>query len=303
MIDATDAHNCEHDAMVATILVGTCNWSDHRDFYPVGLAARDRLAYYAKYFPLVEVDSSYYAIPPPQRTATWARATPPEFRFNFKAYRALTYHEREQGALREPTGDEERAFLACLEPVREAGKLRAVHYQFPPWFTAAPENANRLSRLRDRHPDDLVVVEFRHRSWARDEGLVGLLELLREAQLSLCLVDEPQLGTGSFPTLTEVTDPRLAVIRFHGRNRSTWYRSGPTSADRFDYLYREDELREWLGRVDELSSRVAEVHVLFNNNRANYAVVNGLQMAQLLGLQYPAPASSPSLFELSSGPS
>ncbi len=283
--------------MSAEVRVGTCNWSDHRDFYPAGLAARDRLAYYARFFPLVEVDSSYYAIPPPARTAAWAGAVPADFRFNFKAHRALTYHEREQGAAREPTPAEERAFVACLEPVREAGKLRAVHYQFPPWFTAGPENMNRLARLRDRHPEDPVVVEFRHRSWAGEGVVEELLELLREAQLSLCVVDEPQLGTGSFPVLAEVTDPRLTVIRFHGRNRNTWYRTGPTSGDRFDYLYSKEELREWLGRVAELAEQVEEVHLLFNNNRANYAVVNGLQMAELLGLAYPPLASSPSLFD------
>jgi uncharacterized protein YecE (DUF72 family) len=285
--------------MAAEVRVGTCNWSDHRNFYPAGLPARDRLRYYARFFPLVEVDSSYYAIPPPARTAAWASSTPPGFWFNFKAHRSLTYHERERGAPREPTAAEEQAFAASLVPLRTAGKLRAIHYQFPPWFTAGPENMNRLARLRDRHPDDLVVVEFRHRSWAEEGVVPAVLELLREAQLSLCVVDEPQLGTGSFPVLAEVTDPRLTVIRFHGRNRSTWYRSGPTSGDRFDYLYQEEELEEWRGRIAALAAQVSEVHVLFNNNRDNYAVVNGLQMARLLGLGYPRLGAEPSLFEQS----
>ncbi|MDA8331804.1 MAG: DUF72 domain-containing protein [Candidatus Dormibacteraeota bacterium] len=273
--------------MVARVLVGTCNWSDHRDFYPKGLPARDRLSFYAGVFPLVEVDSSYYAIPPPERTRSWVEATPAEFSFNVKAYRALTYHEREQGVARDPTPAEEQAFLRCLEPLRQLGRLRAVHYQFPPWFRFEPENVNRLALLRDRHPEDLVVVEFRHRSWSHPEHLPRLLDLLREARLSLCVVDEPEIGSGSFPTLLEVTDPRLLVIRFHGRNRTTWYRSGATSADRFDYLYGEDELRAWRAPILELSQEVGQLHVLFNNNRANYAVINGLQMAALLGLAYP----------------
>ncbi|MHB1499663.1 MAG: DUF72 domain-containing protein [Candidatus Dormibacteria bacterium] len=285
--------------MTAEIRVGTCNWSDHSDFYPRGLPARDRLAHYARFFPLVEVDSSYYAIPATERTRAWADATPVDFRFNVKAYRSLTYHEREAGRIREPTPAEERAFAACLDPIRDAGKLSAVHYQFPSWFTASPDNTNRLARLRDRHPQDLVVVEFRHRSWADPAGLPGLLGLLREAEISLCVVDEPQLGSGSFPAVLEVTDPRLAVIRFHGRNRGTWYRAGPTSGDRFDYLYQEDELRGWLERVAGVARQARELHLLFNNNRANYAVVNGLQMAELLGLGYPPPsppAFTPALF-------
>ncbi len=245
---------------------------------------------------MVEVDSSYYAIPSPERAAAWAAAVPHDFFFNVKAFRSMTYHERVGGEPREPTDSEEAAFLACLEPLRVAGKLRAVHYQFPSWFTATPANQSRLVRLRERHREELVVVEFRHRSWADPARFPLLLELLEEAQLSLCIVDEPQIGSGSFPTRRELTDPRLAVIRFHGRNRSSWYRSGPTSGDRFDYLYKEDELREWLEPIRQLIESADELHILFNNNRANYAVVNGLQMARILGLDYPQlPPTQPSL--------
>ena len=274
--------------MPGTLAVGTCNWSDHQGFYPAGLPAGGRLAYYARFFPLVEVDSSYYAIPPPARTAAWAEQTPAAFQFNIKAYRALTYHQRDVGVPREPTPAEEGAFLDALAPLRESGKLRAVHYQFPSWFTASPLNLDRLARLRERHLGDLVVVEFRHRSWADPARLPQLLELLQEARLCLCTVDEPQIGSGSFPTLPQVTDRRLAVVRFHGRNRRAWYRGGASSADRFDYLYSEDELREWVDPIRKLAEEAAEVQLLFNNNRANYAVVNGLQMAHLLGLDYPS---------------
>jgi len=273
--------------MTAQLAVGTCNWSDHQGFYPRGLPAAGRLAYYARFFPLVEIDSSYYAIPEPGRTRAWAQQTPADFRFNIKAYRALTYHQREGGVAREPTAAEEERFLAALGPLRESGKLRAVHYQFPSWFTASPLNRDRLARLRERHREDLVVVEFRHRSWAEPEGLPQLLELLSEARLCLCTVDEPQLGSGSFPTLLDVTDQRLVVVRFHGRNRQTWYRGGASSGDRFDYLYSEAELRAWVDPIRKLAEEVAEVQLLFNNNRANYAVINGLQMAHLLGLDYP----------------
>lgn len=274
--------------MAGKITVGTCNWSDHQGFYPKGLAAKDRLAYYAQFFPLVEVDSSYYAIPPAARTAAWAAATPGEFQFNVKAYKALTYHEREAGSPREPTLAEERGFMAALSPLRDSGKLAAVHYQFPPWFTASPSNLDRLARLRERHPEDLLVVEFRHRSWSSAERLPQAEELLREALISLCVVDEPQVGQGSFPTLLGVTDPRLVVVRFHGRNRSTWYKKGPSSGDRFDYLYSRAELSDWVDPIHNLAEQADELQLLFNNNRADYAVVNGLQMAELLGLGYPS---------------
>jgi len=273
--------------MAGRILVGTCNWSDHQEFYPEGLPPVGRLAYYARYFPLVEVDSTFYGIPPPRRTANWVDSTPESFLFNIKAYRALTYHEREGGQPREPTRSEESQFAACLIPIRESGKLRALHYQFPPWFAASPLNLDRLARLRERHPDDLVIVEMRNRSWAGPERFEQLLDLLSESRVSLCVVDEPQLGSGSFPRLVEVTDKRLTAVRFHGRNSETWYARGKTSGDRFNYLYRPGELREWVADIRRLATEAAEVHLLFNNNRSNYAVVNGLQMAEILELNLP----------------
>ncbi len=274
--------------MAGRILVGTCNWSDHQSFYPEGLPPADRLAYYSRFFRLVEVDSTYYGIPPPRRTANWVESTPDGFLFNVKAYRSLTYHERAGGQPRDPTRDEESQFAACLEPLRESGKLRALHYQFPPWFDASPLNLDRVARLRERHPEDLVIVEMRNRSWAEPERFGQLLDLLSESRVSLCVVDEPQLGSGSFPRLVEVTDPRLAAVRFHGRNAKTWYARGKTSGDRFNYLYRQDELREWQADIRRLATEAEEVHLLFNNNRSNYAVVNGLQMAEILGLARPA---------------
>jgi uncharacterized protein YecE (DUF72 family) len=278
--------------MAGRIVVGTCNWSDHQDFYPRGLAPAGRLAYYARYFPLVEVDSTYYGIPPPRRTASWVDSTPEGFLFNVKAYRSLTYHEREGGQPREPTLTEESQFEACLIPLRESGKLRALHYQFPPWFGASPLNLDRLARLRERHPDDLVIVEMRNQSWAQPERFGQLLDLLSESRVSLCMVDEPQLGSGSFPRLVEVTDRRLTAVRFHGRNASTWYARGKTSGDRFNYLYQSEELREWVADIRRLAAEAEEVHLLFNNNRSNYAVVNGLQMAEILELDLPPPGSA-----------
>jgi uncharacterized protein YecE (DUF72 family) len=175
--------------------------------------------------------------------------------------------------------------------VRDAGKLRAVHYQFPPWFTANPANMDYISRLPDRHPQDRLIVEFRHRSWSEPGRFDAVTELLEEAGMTYCIVDEPQLGSASMAPHMAVTTPDLSVLRLHGHNYKTWYKKGDTSADRFDYLYPEDELLEWVPRIRTLADRVKEVHVLFNNNRSNYAVVNALQMAQLLDLGLPAPES------------
>ena len=276
----------------APILVGTCNWVDHEEFYPAELRGRrqkERLAFYARYFPLVEIDSSFYGIPTPAVVADWVARTPEGFRFNIKAYRSLTGHEREQGRPRPPTEEEERSFAEALTPLREAGRLGAVHYQFPPWFVSGPEACEALLRTRDRHPDDILAIEFRHRSWFDGGRLAETEDLLRELDLTLVGVDAPQLGSGTAPPHLAVTSPRLVLVRFHGRNYQTWYRKVATTGERFDYLYPPQVLREWVPGIEAAADRGVPVHVLMNNNRSNYAVVNAFDMAHLLELGPPIP--------------
>ena len=187
--------------MAAEILVGTCNWADHKEFYPPelerGRRQREKLEYYARYFPMVEIDTSFYGIPKPEVVDGWIARTPDGFRFNIKAYRSLTRHEREGGRPRPPTDDEVRDFLAALAPLRESGRLGAVHYQFPPWFTNRPEAREVLLETRDRHPDDIVAIEFRHRSWFDNDAWPATEDLLRELDCVYVGVDAPQLGSGT----------------------------------------------------------------------------------------------------------
>ncbi|MHB8510439.1 MAG: DUF72 domain-containing protein, partial [Candidatus Dormibacteria bacterium] len=121
-----------------------------------------------------------------------------------------------------------------------------------------------------------------------------LTELLEESGMSYCIVDEPQVGSASMPPHLVVTSPKLAMIRLHGQNLKKWYvKNARSSTERFDYLYREDELLPWAERTRRLAAEAEEVHVLFNNNRSNYAVRNGLQMAELLKLGLPDPGVLP----------
>jgi uncharacterized protein YecE (DUF72 family) len=285
-------------AKVGRILVGTCNWADHKHFYPTGMPPAERLAHYARFFPIVEVDTTFYGIPRPGVAEKWLAATPAGFRFNVKAYKSLTLHEREDGKPRPPTREEERDFLNVLEPMRASGKLSGVHYQFPPWFKASAANMDLVSRLPLRHPEDRLIVEFRHASWAEPERFDAVTELLAESGMTYCCVDEPQVGSATMPPHLVVTNPRLSVLRFHGHNRRKWYvKDARSSTERFDYLYREETLREWVPKIRDLAAEAEEVHVLFNNNRSNYAVANGLQMAQLLDLGLPSPGEVPAVIE------
>jgi uncharacterized protein YecE (DUF72 family) len=280
--------------MTARILVGTCNWADHKQFYPAelekGTRQREKLEYYARFFPLVEIDTSFYGIPRAPVVEAWIARTPPGFTFNIKAFRSLTQHEREAGRPRPPTDDELRDFLAALVPLRESGRLGAVHYQFPPWFTNRPDAREVLLQTRERHPHDIVAVEFRHRSWFDNDAWPATEDLLRELDCVYVGVDAPQLGSGTAPPILAVTSPRLCIARFHGRNRRTWYRpDGPTSDHRFNYLYRPDELAEWVPAIQAADAGGTPVHVLLNNNRSNYGVVNAFDFAALLDLDPPRP--------------
>ena len=267
------------------ILVGTCNWSDHANFYPQGLRPSDRLSYYARHFPLVEVDSTFYRIQPAHYFARWAERTPPGFVFNVKAYRELTWHDREKA----PEASTFETFTQTLQPLRAAGKLRAVHFQFPPWYVCTPQNRDYILAARDFFPDDTFAVEFRHRSWLTDENRQATLDFLRDNHVTYTVVDAPQVGSGTVPPVVAVTNPDLAMVRFHGRNKETWYRKGETSGDRFNYLYSREELSEWLPAVRQMASEADEVHLLMNNNRADYAVRNARDFMALLGQQMPPP--------------
>jgi uncharacterized protein YecE (DUF72 family) len=271
--------------MASTLLVGTCNWSDHLGFYPPGVKPTDRLAYYARFFPLVEVDSTFYHLPSERNFAKWAAVTPGDFAFNVKAYRALTLHDRdERGGVVMPTPEIVQRFSGALEPVREAGKLRALHFQFPPWFVANDRHRDYLGQVRQMFPDDLLAVEFRHRSWLMPDERERSFDLLRDHGMVYTIVDEPQGESNSVPPLVAVTNPALAIIRFHGRNQETWNKPGlKGSQERFNYRYTTDELTGWLPNITEVAGEAETVHLLFNNNAGNYAVVNGLEMRDLLG--------------------
>ena len=280
---------------MANILIGACSWTDHTPFYPSSYATArmrsQRISYYAQFFPLVEVDSTFYALQPDRNFRLWAERTPEHFTFNVKAYGEMTWHHRDdQKRAIVPSAEIFERFSTMIQPLRAAGKLGAVHFQFPPWFTYGDENLAYLATVRELLPQDRLAVEFRHRSWLEPERRDATFGALHDSGLSYVMVDEPQIGSGSVPPVVAVTDPHLAIIRFHGRNRQKWYvRDAVSSADRFDYLYSKPELAEWTPRVEQIAEQTAEIHLLTNNNRSNYALVNAFDLAELLQVPLPLP--------------
>jgi uncharacterized protein YecE (DUF72 family) len=265
------------------IKVGTCAWSDHINFYPHGLKAAERLTYYARHFDVVEVDSTFYALQPAKNFERWAAATPHDFTFDVKAYRAITGHDR-PGPSRSEVTESITRFLESIQPLRDAGKLRAVLLQFPPWFVCNRENSNYLRWCKDRFGDQTLAIEFRHTSWFTEERRSVTREMLRRNGMAHVICDEPQVGDGRVPLVANVTLPELAVVRLHGRNDETWYKKGlQTTGERFNYLYGEHELAEILASILPEVQEADEVHILMNNNFGNYAVRNALDVRRILG--------------------
>ena len=278
--------------MPASIRVGTASWTDHEPFYPPEYNRADmksrRIEYYARYFDMVEVDSTFYHLQPARNFQLWAERTPQDFVFDVKAYGELTWHQRDdQGELITPSAETYAKFSEMVRPMREAGKLGAILFQFPPWFTYDAERLEYFGTVRELLPEDTIAVEFRHRSWVEGNHAEETRAALSDNRLAYCAVDEPQIGSGSVPPVVLVTDPQFSMVRFHGRNARTWYgKNLKSSRDRFDYLYTQAELEPWAERVQRIAEQLgngAEVHVVANNNARNYGIVNALDLQELLG--------------------
>lgn len=267
------------------VLCGTCAWSDHEHFYPRGLRSSDRLSFYARFFPLVEVDTTYYHIPGAKTVAQWVEATPDSFVFDVKAYQTLTLHDRGQAGTDGREVDH-RAFRSALEPLIQAGKLGTVLFQFPPWFVRSENHQHYVEEICARYADVVVAVEFRHRSWWVAQAEAQTTSWLAEMSAVNVVCDEPQTGMGTIPFVPAVTQRKAVVFRLHGRNAQMWYEKGlVSSAQRFDYLYSQEELSAFLPTVRDWTSQAHDVHILMNNNQGDYAVRNALDWMSLLGIE------------------
>jgi uncharacterized protein YecE (DUF72 family) len=231
--------------------------------------------------------------------------TPDEFTFDVKAFRLLTQHPTPPSALpkdlREslpaalhqkknlyprdlPDGviDEVwQRFASALLPLDSAGKLGVVVFQFPPWFLPGRENKEYIARAQERLPQYRIAIEFRNGAWLSEKNAERTLGFLRERRLPFVCVDEPQGFANSVPPIAEAT-AELALVRFHGRNSAAWATRGISPAERFDWLYSEDELREWVPRIEKLAEEAREVHLLMNNCHGDKAVVGARQLQMLL---------------------
>ncbi len=296
------------------IVVGVCGWTEptlikEGTFYPPeAKTPEDRLRFYAEQFPIVEVDSTYYSPPTERNSVLWIERTPKEFTFNIKAYSLLTNHptrpDRMAKDLRELLPPDQadkrnvyrdklpadvvdevwRRFADALMPLHSAGKLGAILFQFPQWFVIGRANKDYIVECAERLRDYRIAVEFRHKTWLEPRNQDEILSFLQEHSLPLVCVDMPQGLDSSIPPLAATTAEDLALVRFHTRDKKQFTKKGVTAAERFAYLYEEQELEEWVPKIQDMSSSARETHVLMNNCYRDYAVRNARQLTGLLDL-------------------
>jgi uncharacterized protein YecE (DUF72 family) len=293
------------------VLSGSCSWTDRTlvqeaNWYPQRtMTPEERLRFYASRFPLTEIDSTYYAPPSERQAGLWAQRTPNGFRFDVKAYSLLTGHPtrpsslwsdlREQlpaGALDkrnvyakhldpDALAEAWRRFDSALRPLHEAGRLGSVLCQYPPWFVPRRENRAEIEALRQRLPDYQICVELRSPMWlAEQRDRERTLKLLEDRELILVCVDAPEVS--GLPRLFALTNPELFVVRFHGRSDSTWAGTARSAAERFRYLYSEEELANMARPIADLAGEASETHLLMNNCYRDYGVRNAAQLRDLL---------------------
>jgi uncharacterized protein YecE (DUF72 family) len=287
------------------IIVGTSSWADPgfvAEWYPKGLAARDRLAWYAEHFDAVEVNSTFYGVPAVRQVERWAAETPDRFTFDVKLHRLLSRHAGSLSSLPEalrgrakmgPHGRVQLdarletaladALAEAVAPLADAGKLATFLLQLTPGFSPHEHRLDELAALVERLAPHPVAIELRHRSWTKGERLEQALGWMEAHGAVWVGVDAPPGEQVTvMPPVDAVTNPRVAYLRAHGRNAEGYVR-GRSVAERFGYRYADDELREIGARVRELASDADSVHLHFNNNRGGDAPAAAQRMRALLG--------------------
>lgn len=266
--------------MAHPILIGTAGWNypDWRGVvYPVKRPRGfSELAFLADYFPVIEINSTFYAVPSLKTVEQWLRtvARRSGFRFCVKLWQGCTHGE---------SLDQAATFRERLQPMIDCDRLAALLIQFPWSFKRSPATVDRLQQILDAMNGLPCAIEFRHASWQNSQTL----GLLRERSAAFVNIDQPVIGESVAPS-SWVTAP-FAYVRLHGRSADNWFRDGAGRDARYDYLYTPEEIHSWSEKIQSMSQAVP-VMVIFNNHFRGQAVVNAFQLEyRLTGKRPPVP--------------
>ena len=253
--------------------IGTSGYS-YKDwegvFYPPDLPPGQKLNYYAQQFDTVEINSTYYAIPNRAVFYHLAQKTPAHFEFIVKTHQQTT-HVRQENA------ESIKALQETVQPLIEAGKFSGFLAQFPYSFKNTPKNRDYLSRTKDLCGEHPLFVEFRNWTWNHPR----VFDFLKEKAIGYVNVDEPPLR-GLLPRQAIATT-EVAYVRFHGRNSKDWWEG--SNETRYDYLYNQQELEEWVHQLTDLIKRTIKTFIFFNNHPKGKAIQNAWMLKELLKRQ------------------
>lgn len=271
------------------VRIGPAGWS-YRDWwgpvYPVPRPTKfDELAWLARYFDTIEVNSTFYRPATRSTALRWAQrvASNDRFRFTVKLWQRFT-HERDSRWSAADSSETRNAITA----LQEDGRLGAVLAQFPWSFKRDARNRAWLDALTKEFADLPLVIEIRHDSWNTPEFYASL----SERGVGFVNIDQPPHSHGIEPSARATS--QTGYVRVHGRNAANWFREDAGVNDRYDYLYSAAELLPWADRVRQISLFADEIYVITNNHFEGQAVANAVMLTSMLSGR-PAPAPPPTL--------
>ncbi len=278
-----------------TILVGCSGWS-YDDwvgrFYPIELASKkgEWFSYYANYFETVEINSTFYRPPGELQVNSWIKKAKDlsGFEYSVKVPQLVTHKALVEKDLEWAIFWATSFEKTCVKPLAESGLLGGVLFQLSPYFKNEASALDILKGVLDAvsYKEYNYAVEFRHLSWLGEsvkEIDAAALEALRERNVANVLIDGPGLHAGTDQTADH------AYVRFHGRNYDIWYKGEKEAdhrLDRYDYLYKKEQLLPWVPRIKEAELKAAKVRVYFNNHARSKSVRNAFLLMDMLQIEH-----------------
>src|SRR5213079_1924125 len=280
------------------------------------MPAGERLAWYAQHFDLVELNSTFYSVPEPRLAERWCATTPNHFTFDVKLHQLFSFHstpakllppDLQSRAVTDAKGKVKttpdiqkavlKAFLRAMAIFRSSRKLGVLLLQLSPAFSPRKHQLSELEPLIETLKGYELAIEFRNRNWAVGDQLQSTTGFVRKHAAIFVNVDAPASDhfTVMPSDVDEVTNPKTAYLRLHGRNANA-YITGKTVAARFDYDYRDKEIAEVAERSKKLAHEARDVHVIFNNNNLDYAPRSALRLRKALSQIVKTPAETLELF-------
>lgn len=270
--------------MATKITMGMTTWTEH----PVLIHNEQRpvtLNEYAQYFPTVEVDTFFYALPQMSTIQNWLSMVPESFQFIIKANQGMTLHRRGQ-----EKGEVEQLFAQyrkTISPLIASGQLKTILFQFPPYFDSSVADIEYLRMVRSWLGDLPVAVELRNNSWYRPGVIDSLIGYCRDLDFTLVAADEPHDQVTTVPFKLVTTNPNLVMLRLHGRNKQGWANQDKSwRKTRTLYKYSYDELASFMQAINHLQPQPNEVCIIFNNNSGGDAAPNALELQKMMGINF-----------------